>query len=365
MRKFIVFLMCFGITVGLSSNVNTVNAASIPSPFPKLSTGVLYHGVHPSGGDGDETFKSFAYLTDYEKAVGKTAAWVYFSQEWSQSSVSPTVKATSIRNHGSLPVIRLMFRSAAALNGREGADPAWSLNNIISGKFDKNIDTWAAGAKTYGLPVLAEFGTEANGDWFGWNGRWNGAGSLTYGDVKQYDGPERFRVAYRHIVDRVRAAGANNVGFVFHVDAEDSPVTNWNKMELYYPGASYVDVVGVSAYGSQSPIDGYTPTPFRTLMDTSYARMSKIAPGKPLALLEFGSTRGGRILPEMYAKSALTDITARRWPNLIEFSWWNEGWQNDNNPAHDSEMRVQMLPKVATVFRDSLGKTNTLNVWKN
>lgn len=353
------------ITVGLSFASNNANAARVPTPFPKLSTRILYHGVHPSGGDGDETFRNFAYLTAYEKAVGKTAAWVYFSQEWSRSSVFPTAKVTSIRTHGSLPVIRLMFRSAAALDGREGADPAWNLNNIITGKFDKNIDAWAAGAKTYGSPVLAEFGTEANGDWFGWNGRWNGAGNLAYGNVKQYDGPERFRLAYRHIVDRIRAAGANNVGFVFHVDAEDSPATKWNKMELYYPGGAYVDVVGISAYGSQSPIDGYIPKPFRTLMDASYARLSKVAPDKPVALLEFGSTRGGRILPEAYAKSALADIAARRWPNLIEFSWWNEGWQNDNKPAHNSEMRVQVLPKVAAVFRDGLPKTNSVNMWKN
>ena len=50
--------------------------------------------------------------------------------------------------------------------------------------------------------MLVEFGTEMNGFWFPWNGKWNGAGATTgYGDPALPDGPERFRDAYRHVHD--------------------------------------------------------------------------------------------------------------------------------------------------------------------
>ena len=40
------------------------------------------------------------------------------------------------------------------------------------------------GAAAQPFPMLVEFGTEMNGYWFPWNGKWNGAGAtLGYGDL--------------------------------------------------------------------------------------------------------------------------------------------------------------------------------------
>jgi hypothetical protein len=43
------------------------------------------------------------------------------------------------------------------------------------------------------------------------------------------------------------------------------------------------------------------------------------------------------------------------------FSWWNETWQNDANPAHDSEMRVQAIPNLSSAFTTRL-KTSSVVV---
>jgi len=34
---------------------------------------------------------------------------------------------------------------------------------------------WAREAKNFGSPILIEWGTEPNGNWFSWNGRWMAA----------------------------------------------------------------------------------------------------------------------------------------------------------------------------------------------
>jgi hypothetical protein len=44
-----------------------------------------------------------------------------------------------------------------------------------------------------------------------------------------------------------------------------------------------------------------------------------------------------------------------RWPKIIGFSWWNEAWQNDDNPEHDTSMRLQDNPAVADVFHKLVG----------
>jgi len=56
-----------------------------------------------------------------------------------------------------------------------------------------------------------------------------------------------------------------------------------------------------------------------------------------------------------WARNALSDITSLRWPRIIGFSWWNEGWQNDDDPAHDTNMRLQDNPKLAAVFKEFVG----------
>jgi hypothetical protein len=40
---------------------------------------------------------------------------------------------------------------------------------------------------------------------------------------------------------------------------------------------------------------------------------------------------------------------------VIGFSWWNEQWENDNKPAHDTDMRVQDNPRLADAFRTLVG----------
>ena len=63
------------------------------------------------------------------------------------------------------------------------ADPIYTLQGFIDGKFDIDLKRWAQDAKRVGIPIMVEFGTEVNGGWFPWSGILNG-GSKTngYGD---------------------------------------------------------------------------------------------------------------------------------------------------------------------------------------
>jgi hypothetical protein len=153
----------------------------------------------------------------------------------------------------------------------------------------------------------------------------------------------------------MRAAGATNLTWVFHVNWDDVPDQAWNHFEHYYPCSDVVDWLGVSCYGYLTPMDNYPPEAFRMEMNSAYPRLAALAPGKPIMLLEFGATAGNpRTAPQDWAQAALDDIFANRWPRLRGFSWWNERWENDNNPAHDTTMRVQDIPELAAVFQNTL-----------
>jgi len=343
--------MCLGLAfAALLLQGRGLAAVSPLQPVTPPPAGKLYHGIYPGGQSGMEDDITAADVQSYEQTVGKQVAWVYFSDNWYAGKKFPLATATWIWQGGAVPFIRLMLRE------EEDSTPnRFSIENVLAGTFDSDFRSWAREARAFANPLLVEFGTECNGSWFPWNGLYHGAGTLTdYGDPEKPDGPERFVAAFQRIVTLMRGEGASNITWVFHIDATDDPEVGWNRLENYYPGDAFVDWIGVSAYGPQSPTDQEYSS-FREQMDPFYARLTALAPNKPVIIAEFGCTAGSKlIVPEVWADPAFNDILGGRWPRLIGFSWWNEHWQNDDNPAHDSNMRVQDIPALAALIRTRL-----------
>lgn len=341
-------------------------SAPLGQNVPVPPAGQLYHAVYPGEAIADssplpedgipyeEDGLTLEDLRSYEEHVGKTAAWTYFSHNWFRDRRFPLETASWIRDTGSIPYIRLMLRSSSEQNI---AETTFTLEQIINGQFDDDLRTWAKDARDFGSPLIVEYGTEVNGEWFSWNGIWNGAGTLDgYGDPAEYDGPERFRDAYRHIIQIARDEGASNITWVFHVNGDDIPDEEWNRLEQYYPGDEWIDWLGVSVYGAGDPMDDEWPQ-LRDGMDAVYPRLAALSPDKPIVLLEFGVTSGSPLGDQAeWAKAALTDLIALRWPRLIGFSWWNEFWENDDDPSHDTNMRIQDNPDLAAVFQKLVGE---------
>jgi hypothetical protein len=229
------------------------------------------------------------------------------------------------------------------------AEREFTLERILQGAFDEDLRAWARGARDTGVPMFAEYGTEMNGDWFPWNASWN---QNPPGENRPRDayGAELFRRTYRHIITVCRRAGATNILWVFHVNGEDAPALSWNRFETYYPGSEWIDWLGVSIYGAQTPADPGWPT-FRSSMDNAYARLHRLDPHKPVLVAEFGVTvahpRGDQAA---WAEAALRDLLGRRWPTVAGFVWWNGAWENGGAPRTHTSMRLADNPALARVF---------------
>ncbi len=241
----------------------------------------IYFNAFPDFG-GPEDNVSAQRITDFETLAQKSIGWAYFSDNWYQHISFPSAAVQIIHQAGKVPFIRMMART----NLEEGQpDPVYSMQRIIDGDFDNDLLQWFDEASQVGFPMLIEFGTEVNGDWFPWNGVHNGGAVTTaYGDPNLPDGPERFRDAYRHLIDLSRQAGATNLTWFFHIDCYGQPQAAWNDFENYYPGDAYIDWVGVSAYGAITPDD--EPESFTEKLNRVYTRITNMT-NKPLAVLEF------------------------------------------------------------------------------
>ena len=313
-----------------------------------------YLGAFPDFNSPDGTFlEDFvrpSLITDFERLAGRTITWAYFSQYWFRSLAFPRDEVLTIWRHGEIPFVRLLPDSAAPYGpppNETFPETTYSLQHIIEGRFDPQLRAWADAARETNIPILAEFGTEVNGVWVPWNGWWNGQGQLDgYGDPTYPDGPERFRDAYRHIVDLFRAEGATNVTWFFHAQTQRFFPQDewWNDVKYYYPGDDYVDWIGLSNYGPIDPNDPHFISFDDKLASSGlYDTLTAISQ-RPLAIVEFAIVENARWDKAQWIKDAFQAVE-QHYPRIRGMSWWDAGLPGPQ------DMRINSSPAALDAFR--------------
>ncbi len=308
----------------------------------------LYHSAFPAFGPAEDTVTT-RHIDDFARNVsGKDLTWAYFSDNWFRGIRFPRKHVDVILSRGVVPFVRIMPRS----NWEACADRKYSLSKIIRGNFDKQLRRYAQEVRKVPGPLIMEFGTEVNGDWFPWSGACNGGGKRTgYGSPRLADGPERFRDAYRHIINIFRSEGVQNVTWVFHVNASSAPNAGWNTHAAYYPGDDYIDWIGVSVYGAQTPavLRNWNPH-FREVMDYTYPAIASISRSRPIAVLEFGVVENKH--KPAWIRAALADLKSGRYPRIKAVSWWHSNWRNADGSW--SYMKIDSSAESLRAYRESV-----------
>ena len=310
----------------------------------------VYHSAYAafSTPQRNEDYVTAGRIGTFERLAAKPITWAYFSNNWTGGRITfPARQARTIAAAGRIPFVRMMPRSR---DFDPRPDPVFPMQKIIDGAFDRELIGWALDAKAFGSPLMVEFGAEVTGDWFAWNGRWNGGGRTDgYGDPRFPDGPERYRDAYRHIVDLFRRQGTNNITWVFHVADYPWPETAWNRMKNYYPGDAYIDWIGVTTYGATQSNETWQPLA-ETLADV-YAELAAVSRTRPIALLEWAvvsnPAKGNKAA---WIEEAFAALNSGRFPRIKVISWWHERYYN-NKRLGWSDLRIDSSPAALAAYR--------------
>lgn len=132
-----------------------------------------------------------------------------------------------------------------------------ALGLLIEGHYDDHIGQLAKFIKMIDEPVWLRVGYEFDGTW-----------NQGYGD------PEKYKAAYRHVVDKLREAKVENVEYVWQ--ASTSPVDDviekrFEDISAWYPGDDYVDWMGASWFltidENPTVTTDYDPASQRELLD--------------------------------------------------------------------------------------------------
>ncbi len=261
---------------------------------------------------------------DLETALNRKIPQIVTFQDW--SAPFPDLDAREARARGK--TLQITWEPW------HFADPnAVKLNDIIAGKYDKYIDDYAAGARSFGGEIWIRWGHEMNGNWYPWSIGNNGSDAQTYVQ------------AYRHIHDRFRRAGASNVRWVWCFNAESVPDVNWNDAARAYPGDDYVDAVAVDGYNFGTTTAHSHWQSFEEIFASPIAMANKNWPAKPLWIGETGcATTGGdkvRWLRQM-------DAALRGPLNRVESVTWFEA-------AKEADWRVMSSVDSAKTARQIWG----------
>lgn len=214
-----------------------------------------------------------------------------------------------------------------------GAGPA-RYADIAAGKYDKAIDQAARNFKKFGKPVFVTFDHEADQK-----------------SRRQRGTPQQYAAAWRHIHDRYRAIGADNVVWVWVVTGYPG---NFAQVPALYPGNKYVDWVSWEAENGAgckpSNRDPAKAKSFEQLMSPFYTWLKKdgakagIDPKKPYMITGFGtiiypsdpnlSVRWYKEVPGVL----------KRYPQIKAVQLWNSSL----GPACD--FRITRSPAITKAF---------------
>jgi mannan endo-1,4-beta-mannosidase len=170
-----------------------------------------YLGVYEAG-----TPPGFGPVTEFAAAAGSRPNLVCYFSGWAEPFA--TAFAQRVSKSGVIPFVQI--------------DPTFaSVAGIASGTYDSYLRSYADSVRDFGHAVVIGFGHEMNAPWYSWG----------YGHVP----PRTFVAAWRHIVTLFRSQGADNVTWLWTINAD---LKGTGRVASWWPGAQYVSWVGIDGF---------------------------------------------------------------------------------------------------------------------
>jgi mannan endo-1,4-beta-mannosidase len=206
-------------------------------------------------------------------------------------------------------------------------DPTFaSTAGIAAGDYDTYLRRYAASVRSFGHPVVIGFGHEMNAPWYSWG----------YHHVP----PATFIAAWRHIVTLFRAQGADNVTWLWTINADRTdtgPIATW------WPGSSYVTWVGIDGYYYR-PADTFTRVFGKTISQVRAFTTDPIL----LSETAVGPAAGqpAKIGDLFNGMSAARTVGLVWFDNVQHDGIYHQDWRIEDSPAAEAAFRLGVRDKL-------------------
>jgi mannan endo-1,4-beta-mannosidase len=283
-----------GLTTSSPAGGPSVARASLA---PRLAS---YLGVYEAGPPG-----TYQPIAQFAQVAGRRPNLAGYYSGWPE--VFKADFARTARRNGAATLVQLDPTDA-------------SVPAIAAGYYDDYLRTFADSVRDFGHPVVIGFGHEMNATWYTWG----------YGHLP----PRTFVAAWRHIVALFRQQGADNVTWLWTIQANirgSGPIRDW------WPGAGYVTWVG---------IDGYYYRPSATFATVFGSTISEVRSftGKPVLLSEtsVGPAAGQAVkIQDLFRGMAAYQTLGLVWFDITQHAGiYHQDWRIEDSPAAEQSFRL-------------------------
>jgi mannan endo-1,4-beta-mannosidase len=258
-----------------------------------------YLGVYEKG--APDTYQA---VEEFTRAAGRPPNLVGYYGGWGEPFKASF--AATVRRHGAATLLQW--------------DPTLAAVSLIAaGGYDAYLRSFAGSVRDFGGPVVIGFGHEMNASWYSWG----------YGHVPA----ATFVAAWRHIVTLFRAQGAENVTWLWTLQADEpgtGPVASW------WPGAQYVTWIG---------IDGYYYRPSESFFSVFGQTIAQVRmfTGQPVLLSETAvGPQAGQAdkIPGLFVGMREYGTLGLVWFDIAQHQGtYHQDWHMEDNPAAAAAFR--------------------------
>jgi hypothetical protein len=276
----------------------------------------------------------------WDTAIGKKAGWIglatwmfpdYYADSPSYSSqisnIMSLISAAYARDG-----IPILLWSASPYRGDystpiPGSD--YYNQRFIDGVFDSYLTALAQALAFDGREVHFRFFWEMNATGYvgsGWEPSWAANYFTNSSKNVAINTPATFKAAWIHIVNIFRNNGASNVKFWFSVGSWPSSAYGGTESPVspYYPGDSYVDVLGIETYNfrAAAPYDGATTS----AVSGMYNEIAALSSSRRMVLAEVGcvSTTDPAGKPAWLSTVLNPTYLTSLYPRLSGLMYWDD-----------------------------------------
>jgi hypothetical protein len=305
MRSRVVMVLAVALAVG--AIVVVISRLAFPgSEHPKAAyaslpaSPVSYLGVYEHGTPG-----TYQPVATFATSAGRQPNLAGYYNGWGEPF--STAFATTARRHGAATLIQIDPTDA-------------SIAAIAAGDYDRYLQAYADAVRNFGHAVVIGFGHEMDATWYTWG----------YGHVP----PRTFVAAWRHVVTVFRQQGADNVTWLWTLQAETrgtGPIQEW------WPGSQYVTWVGIDGYY-------YKPSDtFATVFGPTITQVRSFTT-KPVLLSEtaVGPEAGQATkIQDLFHGMATYGTLGLVWFDIAQHDGiYHQDWRIEDSPAAEQSFRL-------------------------
>ena len=220
--------------------------------------------------------------------------------------------------------------------------------DVYRGELDDEIRKFAKSVVEFGQPMLFRLNNEMNSDWTTWSA------------TNAMNDTEIFVDTWKRMYDILEEEGANKyLIWIWNPQGHStSPVFNWNDLRMYFPGANYVHMLGLTGYNFG---DDYQWTSFGDMYQALNDYYMTYFGDWGWIISEFGCSDSSDD-PENENRKAewITEMfdcfEQNRFPNIKSAVWFNGNDQDANgNITHEIALGRDEASREA--FKEGLDRT--------